>query len=358
MPDFFWTPHSGYHGTRSRQRFFEGWYFRLILPSAGESFAFMYSIDDPAGQSELSGGAAQILGPGEQYLYCPFPDVRQFWAWSHCLGLGHWGGSQQAGARYVQPEDFFSTVSEGYQATATQHQGCVVDVSTGAIARWSYTVTPVYGWGNPNAPQLPTAGWLSYFPIFEPGWQVIMAHGWATGWANWQGQQYEFEQAPAYAEKNWGSAFPERWFWMQCNAFDAMPNLTVTAAGGLRQLLGSKETVGLVGIHVHDEFIGLSSLQAAMTWEVGSWGTWRLTGQDHRYRVLLQGKAEHPPAVVRVPTLTGLQFDCWDTAKGQLWVQVWRRQSHGDVLILDAASSLAGLEVGGQGWQQPWCYSN
>jgi hypothetical protein len=86
-----WTPHSGYHWDGSLRRFFEGWYFRLTLPELGESVAFMYSIDDPAGHSPVSGGAAQVLGLGETYLYHPFPDVDGFWAWRGRLGLGHWG---------------------------------------------------------------------------------------------------------------------------------------------------------------------------------------------------------------------------------------------------------------------------
>ena len=53
------TPHSGYHWDGSDRRFFEGWYYRVTLPT-GETFAFMYSIEDPIGGKTHSGGAAQI----------------------------------------------------------------------------------------------------------------------------------------------------------------------------------------------------------------------------------------------------------------------------------------------------------
>jgi len=26
-----------------------------------------------------------------------------------------------------------------------------------------------------------------FLPIFEPGWQILMAHGLATGWIEWNG---------------------------------------------------------------------------------------------------------------------------------------------------------------------------
>ncbi|MBE7382649.1 MAG: tocopherol cyclase family protein [Leptolyngbya sp. SIO1E4] len=355
MPDLFWTPHSGYHWDRTKRRFFEGWYFRLTLPESGESFAFMYSIDDPAGQSALSSGAAQILGPGKQYLYRVFPAVNQFWAWSHRLGLGHWGTAVEPLARYLSPDRFFERVHQGYQATATRHQGCVQDAATGAIARWDYAVEPVYGWGAPASPPLPTAGWLSYLPIFEPGWQVLMAHGLATGWAEWQDQRYEFAQAPTYAEKNWGGAFPERWFWVQCNGFTQEPDLTITAVGGRRQALSQSETVGLIGLHFQGQFIALISLNADMTWQVEPWGTWHVSAQDHRYRIILQGKTDEKPVPVRVPTFNGLKFECWDTTQGHLQIQVWQRSpSRPETLVLEATSNLAGLEVGGSGWHQPW----
>lgn len=354
-----WTPHSGYHGNTQTGRFFEGWYLRLTLPKMNETFAFMYSIDDPAGNSKLSGGAAQVLGPQEKYLYCPFPKVDRFWAWPHRLGFGHWGEqtSSSPKACHLPPEDFQTQVKQGYQVTATHHQGCLEDTSTGAIARWNYTTTPIYGWGPPQGVQLATAGWLSYLPIFEPGWQVLMAHGTATGWAEWQETRYEFQQAPIYAEKNWGGAFPERWFWIQANAFEDAPDLTVTAVGGLRQVLGRSETVGLVGLHFRDRFLSLSSLKNSMRWWVDTWGSWFVTTHNHRYRIVLRGIADAHPATVRVPTLEGLQFQCWDTTHGHLEVEVWERSRDAEALILKAKTALAGLEVGGTGWDTSWQWS-
>eukprot|EP00955_Chlamydomonas_euryale_P102567 365428-Chlamydomonas_euryale.AAC.24 len=47
-----------------------------------------------------------------------------------------------------------------------------------------------------------------------------MADGVASGWLDWGGKRYEFDAAPAYAEKNWGGGFPSKWAWAQCNSFD------------------------------------------------------------------------------------------------------------------------------------------
>ncbi len=66
------TPHSGYHWDGNSDRFFEGWYFRVTLPEIGETFAFMYSIEDPIGGQPHSGGAAQILGQPINIFVEPF----------------------------------------------------------------------------------------------------------------------------------------------------------------------------------------------------------------------------------------------------------------------------------------------
>lgn len=37
----------------------QGWYFRVALPGTGKSFAWMYSIEDPSGDSDVAGVGAQ-----------------------------------------------------------------------------------------------------------------------------------------------------------------------------------------------------------------------------------------------------------------------------------------------------------
>jgi len=132
------TPHSGYHWDQiNRDRFFEGWYFRVAIPE-GPSFAWMYSIEvsrahscllgscirqslrgsarptrrlvalagsdwagdvqglgwwalrvqDPAGGGTFSGVGAQVMGPEDGYLIQHSPSVRTFWASSTALELG------------------------------------------------------------------------------------------------------------------------------------------------------------------------------------------------------------------------------------------------------------------------------
>ncbi|GAB4462019.1 MAG: hypothetical protein OHK0037_12200 [Elainellaceae cyanobacterium] len=402
------TPHSGYHWTGADSRFFEGWYLRLTLPDLGESFAFMYSIEDPQGGTPYSGGTAQILGPDHKYLCRTFPNLCLFWGDRHALALSHRRRSPLSmrtaathiplflsrvgrgqcsisnhssnplppllrGARgdhdtisnqslkhsskypdirspdhplSIPPDDSSQFIEEGYQLTATHHQGILSEPGRHS-ARWCYSVQPVYGWGDRDRPQQSTAGWLSQFQIFEPGWQILMAHGLATGWVEWNGTRYSFSQAPAYAEKNWGGAFPQKWFWIQCNAFDNEADLALTAGGGRRRVLGWMESVGMVGIHHRGRFYEFVPWNATVRWQVQPWGHWQMQAENASHIVELLGTCDRPPTPVRVPTAQGMVFACQDTTQGKLTVKLWEKQGDRSTLLLQAQSHLAGLEVGG-----------
>ena len=58
-----------------------------------------------------------------------------------------------------------------------------------------------------------------------------MAKGKATGSITWGGKRYDFEDAPAYAEKNWGAGFPKKWFWIVSTCFEDEPEASLTAVG-------------------------------------------------------------------------------------------------------------------------------
>jgi tocopherol cyclase len=234
------------------------------------------------------------------------------------------------------------------------------------MIRWSYTIESIYGWGNPKSAQQSTAGWLSQFQIFEPGWQILMAHGLATGWfekvdgANQDHHQsrdrLNFENVPAYAEKNWGGAFPKQWFWIQCNAFVDHPDLSLTCGGGIRKVLGLEESVGMVGIHYQGEFYEFTPWTAKLSWQVLAWGEWQVLAKGANFEIELIGKSSDIGVIVRVPTETGLKLFCRDTTKGDLQVNFWRTKGRSRSLIFSAHSQQAGLEIGGD-WsgQKSWC---
>ena len=346
------TPHSGYHWNGSSDRFFEGWYYRVTLPASGQTFGFMYSIEDPIGGQPHSGGAAQVLGPNDDYLCRTFPDVRRFWGWKQSLGLGHWGQTDLSiRPQYLPPDKFEHHIRQGYQGTADLNQGYIEDPSTHRRCRWHYQIQPLYGWGDPHRPQQSTGGWLSYLPIFEPGWQILMAHGLASGWIEWEDKVYEFTDAPAYSEKNWGRSFPQKWFWFNCNRFSDEPDLALTAGGGRRELLGVMESVALICLHHHGQFYEFVPWNAQVSWQIQPWGEWVMKAENDRYIIEIIGRTDLPGTPLRAPTEDGLIFCCRDTMKGHLTLVLRSRNGH---LLLKAESSSCGLEIGGGPWDEAW----
>jgi hypothetical protein len=67
---------------RRRQRFMEGWYYRLTLREHyNVSFAFIFSIED-AGRSDntdLTLCGAQVMGPNDEYLVQSTKEDTKFW---------------------------------------------------------------------------------------------------------------------------------------------------------------------------------------------------------------------------------------------------------------------------------------
>jgi tocopherol cyclase len=342
------TPHSGYHWNGVDAGFFEGWYFRVTLPKIRESFAFMYSIEDPSGSTERSGGAVQILGIDEQHSISILPNRTRFWAAKDHLSLGHWGETNLAiSPQLLSVAEFDTHIVQGYQVTATLHQGALPEHD----CRWCYHTIPVYGWGQPQQPQQATAGLLSYLPIFEPGWQILMAHGLATGWIEWRGERYEFNHAPAYSEKNWGCSFPEKWFWVNCNSFDDTVGLAITAGGGRRKVLWMTEEVAMIGIHYRGSFYEFVPWNSEISWQIEPWGEWRMQATNGDFQVELIGTTDSAGTMVNTPTENGLVMCCRDTLKGILSIDLQTRQGR---QIVKANSNNAGLEVGGDMWKEVW----
>ncbi|CAM6089266.1 unnamed protein product [Calypogeia fissa] len=375
------SPHSGYHFDGSSRRFFEGWYFKVSIPEVQESFAWMYSVEDPGwpsglgGLESLLGGpkfpgvGTQIMGANDEYIFQFDSDVKTFWGSRHELSLGHTfkpGTGKLPPTSEVPPTEFWQRVEQGFQVTPTWHQGFVVDngrseyAETVETVRWEYSTEPIYGWGDIGYEQKATAGWLAAFPFFEPHWQVCMAGGLSTGWIEWGDRRFEFENAPSYSEKNWGGSFPQKWFWVQCNVFEGVSGEVALTAGGGRRglplLAGSSEEVAMVGVHYGGKFYEFVPWTGSVEWEVAPWGSWKMSASNQYYKVKLEATTDGPGVTLRAPTSdAGLAPFCRDSFEGKLRLQLWAISVSGpDSLILDTTSTMAALETGGAPWYTTW----
>ena len=376
------TPHSGYHYDNTPRRFFEGWYWRVTMPSHETSFALIYSREDPFDDGDnkdtFNSVGVQIMGPNDGYLAREArgaDNTQSFWARRNELALGFVFGAQNRPPLGQLPRGALLSAldarrTSGFSATATRHEG-VLDAMewpneptcTVSSARWSFDTTPVLGWGGgAHDRQKATAGWLAALPVFEPHWQVLMAHGTSTGTFTWGDTTYEFEDAPTYAEKNWGGSFPRKWFWAQCNDWtsgasdDAAP-ASVTLAGATRASplsAGGLEDVAILAVHVGGAYYEVSPMVGTVSWDVSPWGRWHASGStsDGRVQITLDAECAQEAGVpLRAPTADGgLATFCRDTFHGDVRVVV----KEDGVVVAELQSDSCALEVGGGPWWSTW----
>ncbi len=105
--------------------------------------------------------------------------------------------------------------------------------------------------------------------------------------------------ATAYAEKNWGAAFTEHWWWGQAQGFPGA-EACVAFAGGRIALgpVGGAPTS--VILRVEDRTLRLAPPLARMTAAVGEAG-WRIRARSARHELSVEGEAAGAPAVLPVP---------------------------------------------------------
>ena len=397
----------------------------MTLPEARDNLSLIYHVYDPdLRDSPRRAAGAQVCAPGGGYLFRESADVDAFAAAPHRLALRMPMGRPDAatGADEDEDEEFFEVSDDGrrhrgYLVASTTREDESIWPSAKRVesVEWDFSVTVEAGFGargdgedessSSSSRHKSTAGWLSALPVFEPHYQILMAHGLATGHVTVDGKKTAFANAPAYAEKNWGGAgFPSKWFWTQCNAFPKAPGVSVTATGANRGVVlvpGVREELAGILIHVPRgsasspgegtkeettetekkasadvalyQFLPIRAggeEPAEVTWRVAPWGSWRVSAKTSTHEcevVCCIDPADARPGsttVLRAPVddhRRGMEPTCRESFRGSVTVSLWERRGRGwgsgtrGRAILNAiVSDVAAVEVGGGPWDETW----
>lgn len=170
--------------------------------------------------------------------------------------------------------------------------------------------------------------------------------------------------------QNWGGAFPSKWYWVQCNAFDGYDRLSVTAGGGTRKIpLGQTESLGMVSISCDGVFYEAVPWTGSMEWDVDCWGKWILNGRctsgKRLFEAEVRATCNQPGVTLRAPTQNdGLAYFCRDSFLADTTLSLWALRWDDDTKdyvrvdgppIIDCATSKqGGVEVGGGPWWDTW----
>lgn len=218
----------------------------------------MFAIEAP------DRGTVQLLSADDRLYVCDLPNNGgRFVGSKERFDISHWAykeqcknGKQEAEASNGRP------VMQGYKLCGTSCHGCFESHDRGTdatLVQWGVDYTPMLTWGSRGTSRH-TATWLAQFPIFEPGYQVLMAHGVVTsGYIRYRNREIKLAGSSVYSEKNWGQSFPTKWWWVQANAFKGEPDLSVLAVGATRQVLFWTEDIGMLSVHYKGELYEFSN---------------------------------------------------------------------------------------------------
>jgi tocopherol cyclase len=146
--------------------------------------------------------------------------------------------------------------------------------------------------------------------------------------------------AHVYVEKNWGRAFPARWWWGQADAFDD-GDVCVAFAGGPMRIAGVSATPTLIAVRAGDRLITLAPPLARTVARVRG-RSWAVRGRSASYAVELEGDEVGSAVALPVPLVdrVGAESRSRQALAGRLAIVVRRRGR----TLLRGESPLAGLE--------------
>jgi tocopherol cyclase len=205
---------------------------------------------------------------------------------------------------------------------------CRVEARLHDVRRW-----PRRAWGGVGP-----AGWL---PGLGQYWHPHVLRARAEGVVAVGSDRWDLAGATAYAEKNWGDGFPERWWWGEAHDFGEDP-VTVAFAGG--PALGRLEATAVV-VALDGRLVRFGEPLVAAVRATVAPGSWRLAGRSARHRVEIEAEADPALAYVMdvpVPGEHRAVPGSHQHLAGRLRVRLSRRGR----TVYEGVSELAGLEQG------------
>ncbi len=177
-----------YHKT-----YFEGWYYKQVNATRSHSISFIPSVSFT---KDSSTAYLQVIYQNGDNLItdiCEY-DISDFAA---------------------SKDDFLVTTGDSCfsdKELKVNFRGKSVLVS--GLIEFSNLTKLGYSLLNPNI-----MGFFSYIPFMHCNHGVISMHHSLSGTLNINGEIISFDDGIGYIEKDWGSSFPEKYVWLQCNHF-------------------------------------------------------------------------------------------------------------------------------------------
>ncbi|MBC6996685.1 tocopherol cyclase family protein [Neolewinella lacunae] len=175
-----------FQGWGRQRRYFEGWYFKIVVPEHNLAYAFIPGISyDAEGEGHAFLQVLDGVAATSAYHRYPTADFRP-------------------------AADHFA-LELGPHAFATDRLRIALP-----DLQLDLAFTDVIGW--PKRPLAPgVMGWYGFVPRMQCYHGLVSLHHGLRGTISVGGQKYSAAGGTGYTEKDWGSGFPAAWIWCQSN---------------------------------------------------------------------------------------------------------------------------------------------
>ncbi|KAI0564570.1 Tocopherol cyclase [Gracilaria domingensis] len=256
----------------------------------------MFAIEAPGE------GTVQLLSSDDSLYVSKLPKENgRFYGSTSRFDIGHW----------VRRSTDDPTL-QGYQICDICCHGLFDsdgELASSKRIEWGIDYTPMLTWGTRGSSRH-TSSWLAKFGVFEPGYQVLMAHGAITsGYIRCGDVEVDVTGGSVYCEKNWGRSFPSRWWWVQANAFKDEPDLSILALGAIREVLIKTETIGMLSVHYKGEMYEFTPWTCEyVRWDVDEWGRWQASAKAlSGHEMVLAAHTDERAVEVLGPSTAGMK---------------------------------------------------
>jgi len=178
-----------YHGRESSRPYFEGWYFKQVLPDGSFSLALIPGIYKSKDKSSDHCFIQVLHDNKSRYIKFPVDEFR-FKRDEFDISIGKNSFSMNGVSIDISEDDFSIKAELSFKDTVGLDR-------------------------NFMSPSI--MGPFSYFPGMQCNHGVLSLHHNLEGWIEINGRRHEASDMAGYIEKDWGEAFPSSWLWLQGN---------------------------------------------------------------------------------------------------------------------------------------------
>lgn len=308
-----------FHGTGRNRDFFEGWYIKLVSRDQSQRWAVIPGIFR---------GPKRNGQPSEDKAFVQVLDGITGRSWFHEFPVDQFRADTKKFSVSVGNNHFDS---HGVRLDLPQLKGELTYSSP--LDPWPVTLA---------SPGI--MGWYGLVPFMECFHGIVsFGHG-LEGKLSVEGKQSSFSAGRGYIEKDWGSAFPAGYIWMQSNNFASEPEVSIIASAAIIPWLTGAFRGFIIGFRrrgkLHKWTTYNKSTENSLTID-DSHVNWSITGPDGTLEIRAERKTG---GLLHAPLRTSMYQRVEETMVARLEIRL--RDSSGEVIFEDIGEA-ASMEVFG-----------